>query len=212
MSDVNEVIPGTAGGLIETVKRGVIGALRVSLTGSHLSTGAVDKEVHVDLEYPAEAPQYPGIWVQFSLDTLKIAGIGHQKRTANSTIQEWMYAGKVTLTVVALTSLERDRIADQLITMFAFSREGGNSPLYSYFNDFPYVSLTINSDELIAGGQTTTIGVPWKEDQIGYEDNYSFNLIGQFQSETLDGEGVRLRRIDIFPEVKAYAPEIGSWV
>ena len=42
--------------------------------------------------------------------------------------------------------------------------------------------MTLQSDILTPGGQTETIGTPWDDDKIAYEDRYSFEVVGQVRS------------------------------
>lgn len=207
----NDILPGSSGGVIEAVKRGVVTAFRTALTGTSLSqTG---KDIHVDLEYPKEMTNYPGIWVQFSLSELQPSGIGHQQKDPETggMVQQWSYKGRVSLLLVAMSSIERDRIADHIITTFAFSRVSGTddmglytesySPLFQTFNDNPYVSMTINADSFKPAGQSVTVGAPWDETALVYEDSYAFELQGEFQMVTTTEGGIILRRVDIYPEV-----------
>jgi hypothetical protein len=203
----NTPFPGAGGsGMIETVKRAVMSALREALTGTSLNHLVNGTEVTIDMEYPIEKENYPGIWVQFSFNEIVQAGIGHEPlirnvlapATANTPevvnwepIREFQFKGRVTLTIVALTSLERDRLADAVITMLAFSRPPNHvltdpnedtrqfRQLISSLSDNPYVSLTINHDQIVPGGQSMTTGVPWDEEIPGYEDTYSFDILGQ---------------------------------
>jgi hypothetical protein len=203
----NAELPGAGGaGMIETVKRAVMNALREALSGTSLNHLVNGTEVTVDMEYPIEKEHYPGIWVQFSFSEITQAGIGHEPliRTvvAEATeegpevvnwepVREFQFKGRVTLTIVALTSLERDRLADSVITMLAFSRPPGNvltnpnedtrqfRQLIGSLAENPYVSLTINHDQIMPGGQAMTTGVPWDEEIPGYEDSYSFDVLGQ---------------------------------
>lgn len=209
---VNDVFPGNGNGLIEAVKTGVIVALRTALTGTSLTSSS--NSIHVDMEYPKELVNYPGIWVQFSLNTLRPSGIGMmvEDRESGDTLQQFTYTGRVSLTLVALTSLERDRLADHIISMLAFSRvpnprlltENGKgesfSSLYEEFDRNPYVSMTVNSDEPKPGGQSVTVGVPWDETQLAYEDQYSFDVLGEFMLVTTNEGFYRLSRIDIYHE------------
>lgn len=220
IQEPNQPLPGSPGGVVETVKRGVISALRLAVTGSSMSVPGMSS-VHVDLEYPIQEKQYPGIWVQFSLRELQIAGLGHEySDPEGGIVREWSYRGDVTLTLVALTSIERDRLADLLISYFAFSRPNADSaplsPLYQSLADNPYLSITVNSDQLLPGGQSVTVGVPWDPDRLAYEDNYKFNVVGQFQSVFIPTEGVtRLQRIKLTPDVFAtltLAPSAGQWI
>jgi hypothetical protein len=132
----NQEYPGAGGsGMIETVKRAVMSALREALTGTSLNHLVNGTDVTIDMEYPIEKANYPGIWVQFSFNEIVQAGVGHEPlvRTVVSEpgdpeeirwdlVREIQFKGRVTLTVLALSSLERDRIADAVITMLAFSR------------------------------------------------------------------------------------------
>jgi hypothetical protein len=199
--------PGAGGsGMIETVKRAVMTALREALSGTSLNHLVNGTNVTIDMEYPIEKENYPGIWVQFSFNEIVQAGIGHEPLIRNvvaeatedtpevvnwEPIREIQFKGRVTLTIVALTSLERDRIADAVITMLAFSRppESVITKVDEDIKQFrqligslaanPYVSITLNHDQVIPGGQAMTTGVPWDEEIPGYEDTYSFDILGQ---------------------------------
>jgi hypothetical protein len=198
--------PGAGGsGMIETVKRAVMIALREALTGTTLSRLVNGTDVSVDMEYPIEKANYPGIWVQFSFSEIVQAGIGHEPliRTVLTgtednpedvrwdTVREIQFKGRVTLTILALSSLERDRIADSVITMLAFSRPPDRAltkpsedtkqfrQLIASLAANPFVCITLNHDQIIPGGQAMTTGVPWDEEIPGYEDTYSFDILGQ---------------------------------
>lgn len=215
---LNETVPGSEGGLIEAVKRTVTTALRESITRTGLSVDGGNSKVHIDIEYPMEEESYPGIWVQFSITNLTRAGLGHevwvQENDDWTPIQEWMFNGRVTLTVVALSNKERDRISDSLVTMFAFSRTADlvlTNPkkdtkqfrsFLSYLDQSPYVSLTVNTDTLGLGGQGAQMGMlPWQQDLMIYEDTYSFDLLGQFNIKFTNDGWYTLHRIDIQPEM-----------
>lgn len=203
----NTPLPGAGGsGMIETVKRAVMNALREALSGTSLNHLVNGTDITIDMEYPIAKENYPGIWVQFSFSEIVQAGIGHEpllrtvvQEATDTTpevvnwepMREFSFKGRVTLTIVALTSLERDRIADAVITMLAFSRppEGVLTKANEDTKQFrqlidslannPYVSLTVNHDQIIPGGQAMTTGVPWDEEIPGYEDTYSFDILGQ---------------------------------
>lgn len=222
------------GGMVEAVKTGVINALRATFVDSPFSNDERTDEatLHVDMEYPVAETSYPGIWVQFSTTKLEPAGMGHQTEAVGDDgevvglIRQWYYEGRVSLLVVALTSLERDRIADSIITEFAFqgAEEIRGLPTPSRFREtieaYPYISIMVNSDSLTAGGQSTSVGTPWGPDILVYEDNYTFNIIGEFQQVRDVSGAVRLKRIDVFPRHgESFATEdsevrslkIGEW-
>lgn len=201
MTTPNAPFPGAGGaGMIETVKRAVIVALRDAITGTTLNGLVNGSEVTVDMEYPMKKERYPGIWVQFSFTKLVNAGIDHEiiRKTVNEDetvtwepIREFIFEGRVSLSIVALTSLERDRLSDAVISMLMFSRPPENvitkadedtkqfRQLISSLAQNPYIAMTINHDELVPGGQAMSTGVPWDEEIPGYEDTYSFDILGQ---------------------------------
>lgn len=213
-TEVIETIPGSEGGLIEAVKRAVIIALRDALLRSNIT---VDGDpVYVDLEYPMKKEQYPGVWVQFSFTKLNRAGISHEVWTQDdkgewTPIQEWMFNGRVTLTIVALRSRERDRIADTIINMLAFARSPElvitkpNADTKQYrqlltaLTENPYVSMALNTDIITPGGQTASMDVPWQNDVLAYEDNYSFDIIGNFNIRFSHDGVYTLSRVDHAP-------------
>lgn len=212
---ITEPVPGSEGGLIEAVKRAVTQALREAITNTGMSINGTDSKVTVNLEYPMEEESYPGIWVQFSVTNLSRAGLSHELWLQDEDknwmpMQEWMFQGRVTLNIVALSNKERDRISDAVITMFAFSRtpdlvltdpSRDTKQFRSFLTQLeenPYVSLVINTDTLGCGGQAAQMGMlPWQQDILVYEDTYTFDLLGQFNILFKNDGWYTLRRIDI---------------
>ena len=204
---INQPLENSEGGFIESVKRTIVSSLRKALTNS--ATSLSDDTLTIDIDYPYEKANYPCIWVQFSFSNLQDQGVGHQERIEhegrNAILKQWMYEGTVTVTVIALSSLERDRIADKFISIFAFANIPGSESIYDdpeynflqELSESEYVSMTLSSGKLHPGGQTAIPGTPFDHNQMTYEDTYSFDLQGEFQTVYTPGEGYRLRRIDI---------------
>lgn len=228
LGDVNESLPrGTEGGIVETVKRAIVTAVREALSNtgmtivSAVTPGSADEQgaantVYVDVEYPMKRLHYPGVWVQFSSTSLRRAGIDQeawvQRDDEWCPVQEWEVQGRVTLTVVALDNKSRDRLADTIISLLAFSRPPNivlTDPakdakqfraLKMALADNPHISMTLNTDVLYPGGQQTNIGTPFAQDMLAYEDSYAFDLLGQFNIlHRYDGV-LTLERIDVVSE------------
>lgn len=196
-------MPRSVGGLIQAVKTGMVQGLREALQGSSL----FDKDQeNISLDYPMTQVQFPGIWVQFSISKINRAGIGHeitvQTETGWSFIQEWTFEGRVTLTIVALKSLDRDRLADAVIANLAFARPPEilltmpNADtkqfrgLITALDENPYIAVTLQLDTILPGGQSVSQGTPWGDDsKLVYEDSYSFDMVGQFNI-SFDQDGV----------------------
>jgi hypothetical protein len=194
---VNEPLPRAwaEGGMIEAVKRTVITGLRESFNNSSMK--GKDQDYYISIEYPTDVTKYPGIWVQFAIDNLQRAGIGMGTWTKDDNnvwgeIQEWMFTGRITLTIAATSSKDRDRLADTVLAQLAFARSTDltlrdprkdakeKKGLIAAIDANPYVSMTLNSDQISPGGQTVTAGTPWAQNILLYEDNYSISCQGQF--------------------------------
>jgi hypothetical protein len=222
---VNDVLPGSPGGLIEAVKTAIVFATRSAVTGTSLSSQ--DSAVNVSMEYPNTLEKYPAIWVQFSLSTLQPSGMGmvqYDPSTGDS-LRHFSYTGRVSLAVVALSNIERDRLSDYLVNMLAFSRvsipnlvtEDGVqetfTDLYEYLDKDPHLSMTVNTDSFRPMGQSTTFGTAWDPTALVYEDAYAFDVIGHFMVERTNDGYYILRRVDVLPEIDTahgtYRP--GTW-
>ena len=220
--EVNERLPRSEGGVIESVKRAVVQALRDALTSMDMRLDG--KRVYVDLEYPMEEAQYPGIWVQFSPTEMKRAGISHELPVQIDgewcLIQEWQFSGRVTLSLAAIKSLDRDRLADQIIANLAFARSPDliltdptkdtrqYKSLQAALGDNPYVAMTLNTDVIYPGGQDVNPGAPWAggENTLVYTDAYAVDLQGQFNVR-FNHEGIfTLARIDVEPTMTDNIP------
>ena len=157
----------------------------------------------VSMEYPIDQSNYPGIWVDFRpAPSVTSAGIGHVEFTEPSEsgavrrFTRWRFGGQVTLTVVALTSLERDRLVDSLVGLIAFGLEG---PATSEFrrtletNDL--IGLQCQWDQVDVGGTDETSGTPWGSDDVIYETTLTWDAIGEFVSSGTEGVLVPLSEI-----------------
>lgn len=218
--EVNQTLPKSEGGLIEAVKRSVVLALRDAMLGMDLRLDG--KKLYIDLEYPMEEAQYPGIWVQFSPTQLMRAGLGHElplKESGNwCLIQEWQFTGRITLSLAAIKSLDRDRLADLVIANLAFARPPDlvitkpdqdtkrYKSLITALGQSPYVSMTLNTDVIYPGGQDVTPGAPWAggDNVLVYTDSYALDAQGHFNVKLTHDGIYELARIDV---VQGIAPE-----
>jgi len=161
------------------------------------------RDVHCSIEYPVDPQDYPGIWVDYE-DTapLQIAGIDHTENSAPDTdlavnrYTRWKYDGYASYTVVALTSLERDRLFDQLVRVIAFGRESTETRAFRDLietNDF--IAANFNFDTIQVRGNAAAPGTPWGTDEILYERTLNMEVIGEFISDAITGQLVPLSAI-----------------
>ena len=184
------------GGMIEAVKRCVVTGLRDQFNNSSLN-GDKDQPFYIDIEYPTDVVKYPGIWVQFSISRLARSGLAMETWTQDAegkwgAIRQWDFSGNITLTIAALTSKDRDRLADSVVSQLAFARSedlmlynpttntNQMRGLIAALDSNPYVAMTLNTDTIASGGQTVTSGTPWAQNILLYEDSYSVSCQGTF--------------------------------
>jgi hypothetical protein len=226
---LNEPLPRawSQGGLIESVKRAVVTGMRDALQGSSFGDPVDGQKFNIDIEYPDSPESLPHIWVQFTIDSLKRGGLdmGVMTQDGNGVwgeVRTWMFEGKITLTCAAESSLDRDRLSDTIISNLAFSRhpdEVYRNPkvntkqhigLIEAINNNKYVSMTLNTDNILTGGQTVTNNIPWAGNKLLYEDNYTVTCEGQFNMRFGHDGMYTLTEIDLNPQIQARGPVLND--
>lgn len=159
------------------------------------------------MEYPIEEAHYPGVWVDYDdADDLRIAGVDHEEfmpwEDNFIPITRWQFSGYVTYTVTALTSLERDRLYDELIATIAF---GKYDPVRKRFREYiesnPLVACNFNWDVISPKASVAAPGTPWGTDEVIYERSLSIGLLGEFVPNPTTGALVPLGSITVTPIV-----------
>lgn len=185
---------------LTVLKAAITEALRATFNGTYPE--ADFRNIKIDIEYPMDQAAYPGLWIQYE-DTanLVVAGIGHKEYlqdpvTHNFTeVTRWRFTGTVTVTCVALTTLEKDRLYDEVVRVFAFGRENQS---VSAFRDLveqnDLVALNINFDDLKPSGDTPS-PAPWGTEDLIYEKSLSMDLIGEFVGDPSTNALVPLKNI-----------------
>lgn len=163
------------------------------------------RDVHISIEYPVDKQHYPGIWIDYS-DTapLEIAGIKHREYTEagpggqRRQVTRWKFTGYASFTVVALSSLERDRLFDEMVRVIAFGIEGSQVQEFrSYIENNEFIAANFDFDQIEVQGNAATPGTPWGTDEIIYERTLNMEVIGEFCSEGISASLVPLSRIVI---------------
>lgn len=189
------------------LKAAVVEALSATFTSTYPNPDF--RTVYASIEYPADKANYPGIWVQYEDGAeLSVAGIGHIESTivpasSGTSAQyeqwtRWHFFGTVTLTVVALSSLERDRLYDEVVRTFAFAKQNRElSPFRTKIEKNDFVAMNANFDNLRPFGDNAGPGTPWSTDEILYEKSISFNLQGEFTGDVSAIEYVELSKVEV---------------
>jgi hypothetical protein len=167
------------------------------------------QNLHVSPEFPILREDYPAIWVDFEpTGAIETAGIGdvflYTTPDENDVVhryKKWLFRGYATYTIMALTSLERDRLFDEVVKMIAFSQL--NPQYFTYrqtIEDNPWIAAQIDFDQIAQRGKSATSGTPWGSDDILYEITTASAVIGEFASDLSTGEFILLDQVQFVAE------------
>ena len=175
------------------------------------------RNINVSLEFPVKEQDYPAIWIEFEpLGSLSLVGIGHSEYVSSGPemareMYRWRFAGHLSFTAVAMTSLERDRLVDHLVRVFAFSRMDTMKIFRETIEGGELIALNIDFDQVELRGFSTSPGTPWGTDEMVYEGTVAMEVAGEFVStDTVDL--VFLSQIETFNWVYTFQndPTTGS--
>ena len=196
--------PSGPGGLIETTKRAIVLSLRKAFDNTE-DQFLRRVSGNVEMEYPLEESKYPGVWIGFSFTKMQLASLDpeHYEEQPNGSKLHYSlgsFEGVVSLTILSLSSLERDRISDALVQTILFGRRHEvAATFYDDLENNDYVNISVQNGTVRPSGQNTTFGTPWGTEDTVYEDAYNFSIMGQFASRYEDYGLVNLREIRIVP-------------
>jgi hypothetical protein len=173
------------------VKTVITEALKNTFTASYPTPDFAS--LHISIEYPYDVQDYPGIWVGFEpIGNLSRSGVDEQTgftKNVNGTFSPftlWRYQGYATYTIGAMTSLQRDRLFDELCRIFAFSQE--SSEIYQfrqYVESNPYVAMNMDFDNVQVRGMSESPGTPWGSEDMIYETTIAMECVGEFRNDRL---------------------------
>jgi len=179
------------------------------------------QDVNVSIEFPVKEADYPALWIQYEdNDDLVTAGIGHVEYIDNggsfTPVHRWKFKGAVTITIVAMSSLERDLLYDEVVKVFAFGQENVNLQSFrTKIETNDLIGMNANFDDLRPFGDAAGAGTPWGTDDWVYEKSLSFDLIGEFVGDPSTGTLVPLSGVTFIDYVEgtpepAFPDEPGS--
>lgn len=180
-----------------------------ALQGTFDSVYPVSKfrNVHASLEYPVDPQDYPSLWIDYD-DTQPLlrAGVNHLETVTDSgttvdPFTRWRFQGYVSITAVALTSLERDELFDEVVRVVAFGNEDtvvGRFKSMIANNDL--IAANLQTDKIDVRGSAAAPGTPWGTDELMYERSLNLELIGEFIPDPATGTLVPLSQIKIIAD------------
>jgi hypothetical protein len=203
----------------------LVEAMKVTFDGDYIVEDF--RDLAVSIEYPVAEESYPGVWVDFqSTGQLEIAGVDHREYaepaglTGNTRrYSRWKFQGYALFTIVALTSLERDRLFDEMVRVMAFGREAAQtSEFRNTIEDNDLIACNFDFDQIGVQGTNSSPGTPWGTDEIIYETTVSMECLGEFVSDGSTGTLVPLSTLRVVPYVQGTPdptlaePDAAGWI
>lgn len=195
------------------VKRELVSSLK-PFFGNDYPDAEFANKINVSLEWPQDRVHYPSIFVTYTEGPIRNMGVGHVEYDYDSNLtpieyRHYRFDGTVNFNVLALTPLERDRVAAGLMNLLAFNEV---IPEFSNFkeemSDNDYVSLILNTEEITPRGENQT-PVPWQNpDEMIFSQTYSVQMHGEFYSNSDTGDLIEIESVGAWP----YRPgDIPHW-
>lgn len=165
--------------------------------------------LHSSLEYPLKSVDLPEVWVRYTDSApLRRSGVSHiedidlSTNTRVNPYTRWRFQGSWEFVVVALSSLERDRVYDELISVVAFAQvDSLRGRFRAYVEGNNLLDVTLNTDEIETNGEDAQPGTPWGTDEVVYERTLAIDMVGDFASDPQTGILVPLSQINVIGTV-----------
>ena len=126
------------------------------------------QDLSMTIEFPYQEQQYPGVWVGWEpIGPISKAGIeqsrsmGHRRplpRTTPNVFFLYRFSGYSLYTIGALTSMQRDRLHDELVRVFLMSGTPQVVGFRQYIEDNPYINMNMDFDTVWSGEWPRTQG------------------------------------------------------
>lgn len=165
------------------------------------------RDIFISLDYPTEEHNFPSIWLDYEdVQDVQTAGIGHAEygepdaEGNRRKYKRWRYGGFMSLTVVAYASLERDRLCDELIALFAFGDENSATAQFRYYiENNEFVACDVDWDRLKVTATAANSGTSYGTEGMLYERTIALSVFGEFISDGVARALAKLSAVEIEP-------------
>jgi hypothetical protein len=150
------------------------------------------RELPITIEFPYQEQQYPGVWVTWDpVGTISRAGIDNMfygppeltSDTVDNVLYRYRFSGYSMYTVGALTSMQRDRLYDELVRTFLMSGDPNVTGFRTYVEANPYIAMNMDFDTISTRGMAENPGTPWGTNDFIYEATLAIETLGEFISD-----------------------------
>lgn len=166
--------------------------------------------IEVVTEYPQAEVNYPGIWVNFTMQgDVKNVGIGHVEYSTDETtgdvheVYRWHFGGFVELTLGAMSNLERALLIDALTKDIAVARVDQNREgvLREHVERSDLIGQNVTWESFTISGFGEAQGTPWGTDDVIYEATVTLVIEGEVVLDPEKGALVPLSAVTFAPQL-----------
>lgn len=195
-----------------------------NVVNPELDDNAVPIPRRITLEYPEEAQEWPVILVQVRPTVVEWTGIMPDEivdasldsgfpeidRTTDEDpalnanpsyklIRQGHFEATCMLQILALNSMERDRMWDNLIKLLMMGRKKvGTSNFFTTIETHDLVGLTIIEGSIRPVGDSIGQGTPWNAELLSYEAAIEFDMVGTFFADEYTEDLVPLKAAQVY--------------
>jgi len=200
--------------------------------GSDLTVNDEPLPRRVFIEYPEEAHSWPAVLVQVRPSVVEWTGItpdeilnlGTDDAQHYVRIRQGRFEASVMLQILSTTSLERDRLWDNLVKLILMGRKrAAPNNFYQTIENHDLIGITVMEGSVNAVGDSIVLGTPWDGELLTYESAIEFPIVGLFFADEYNEELVPLANATIHEYISydgAVDPEPpygesdgqGSWI
>lgn len=146
----------------------------------------------IGIEFPYQEQSYPGVWVTWDpVGNISKAGIdnlvyGPPELTSDDNPNDlfrYRFSGYSMYTIGALTSMQRDRLYDEMVRVFLMSGDPNVSSFRTYVEENPYIAMNMDFDNVSTRGMAENQGTPWGTNDFIYEATLAIETVGEFISD-----------------------------
>src|SRR3990172_3325141 len=178
----------------------------------------------ITLEYPEESQDWPTILVQVRPTIVEWTGItpdevvdasldsgfpaidrsttedpALNENPSYKLIRQGRFEASCMLQILSLTSMERDRMWDNLIKLLMMGRKkNATNNFFTTMESHDLVGLTIMEGSVRAIGDTIGQGTPWDAELLTYEAAVEFDMVGTFFADEYTEDLVPLRAAEAY--------------
>lgn len=189
--------------LFHVITSGLAGVFNADYKALDGNTDFAD--LHVSIEYPYEKQDYPGIWVDFEPEgDLTRGGIDDiatflpNNDGSLSELYLWRAEGWATYTIACMSSLQRARLHDELVRVFAFNQDPQVASFRQTIESNAWLAMNMNFDVIAERGSGANPGTPWGTEEIIYEITLAMQCVIEFVSDQSQSKLYPLAEIDLW--------------